>query len=217
MQPTRSWRFVIWPGAITLAVTVLRLTGELMGWAPSLFNRAVGGGAAIVGIIWLVPVFGCYFALRLAAAADRPRSLARALGITVAAFAVLVGFLTLGFSRPTASATQFLAIGAGSGAAILVAWQAWPALVSTLVRYGLLARLPVALVVLLGVLGDWKTHYDSPPPGLPEMGAIARWIAIGAIPQLTLWIAVTVVLGMLSGITAAAIASRGPSRRLAEA
>ena len=38
------------------------------------------------------------------------------------------------------------------------------------------------------------------------MGTIARWIAIGMIPQLTLWMAVTVVLGLLLAAPAAALA-----------
>ncbi len=130
--------------------------------------------------------------------------------------AVLASSLALGFSRPTASASQFLAIGVGSWAAIAVARRGWPLLVATMLRYGLLARVPVTIVILLGILGDWKTHYDSPPPGLPEMGAIARWVAIGVIPQLTLWMAVTVVLGLLVAVPAAALA-RSRSRRPAVA
>jgi hypothetical protein len=208
MQESPSWRLVLWPSALALAITILRLAGELLDWSPSLFNRSVGGGAALVGIIWLVPIFGSYFAVRLAAADRRPRSLAIALGVNVASFVVLVAFLAVGFSRPTASASQFLAIGAGSWVAIAVAWKAWPALVAALVRYGLLSRVPVALVVLCGIVGDWKTHYDSPPPGLPAMGTLGRWIATGVIPQLTLWMAVTVVVGMLCGIVATAIAAR---------
>ncbi len=76
--------------------------------------------------------------------------------------------------------------------------------------------MPVALVILLGILGDWRTHYDTPPPGLPEMGVLARWVAIGLIPQLTLWMAVTVVLGSLFGVLAIA-AGRKRSARPVEA
>ena len=38
------YRLVLVPAAITLAVTVLRVTGELLRWSPSLFNREAGGG-----------------------------------------------------------------------------------------------------------------------------------------------------------------------------
>jgi len=37
------------------------------------------------------------------------------------------------------------------------------------------------------------------------MGPFARWIAIGVIPQLTLWMAVTVVLGLLVAAPVAAL------------
>jgi hypothetical protein len=205
-QEATSWRLVLWPAGITLVVTVLRLTGELAQWTPVLFNRAVGGGAALIGIIWLVPIFGYYFGRRLAALELRPLSLGRALAADVLALAVLAAFLGVGFSLPVASPLQFLAIGAGSWIAILIASRGWSALVSALVRYGLLARIPVALVVLLGILGDWKTHYDKPPPGLPVMGTLGRWIATGLIPQLTLWMAVTVVVGSLFGALALAVA-----------
>lgn len=208
MRPHAPWRVVLWPAIVTLAVTVVRVAGELLRGSPALFSRAVGGGAALVGIVWLIPVFGCYFALRPAVMESRPRSLLGSLGIDVLALALLAGFLGLGFSRPTASPSQFLAIGAGSWIAILVAWRGWPALVSTLLRYGILARVPITVVILLGILGDWRTHYDTPPPGLPEMGAFTRWIAIGVIPQLTLWMAVTVVVGLFFGAVAAAIAGR---------
>jgi hypothetical protein len=54
--------------------------------------------------------------------------------------AVLAECLAVGFSRPTASPTQLLAIGAGSWIAMAIAWRAWPVLVDTLLRYGVLAR-----------------------------------------------------------------------------
>jgi hypothetical protein len=209
MRHSNPWKWVLWPAAVTLVVTVLRLTGELLDWTPALFNRSVGGGDALVGIIWLAPVFGAYFGYRLTSQAPAPGTLGRVLGWDLTALAVLASFLALGFSRPTASASQFLAIGVGSWAATAVAWRGWPLLVATLLRYGLLARLPVIIVILLGILGDWKTHYDTPPPGLPEMGTFARWVAIGVIPQLTLWMAVTVVLGLLVAVPAAALARGG--------
>ncbi len=55
---TRHGRLILVPAVITLAVTLLRLVGELQQWSSALFNRSAGGGGAIVGIVWLVPVFG---------------------------------------------------------------------------------------------------------------------------------------------------------------
>ena len=59
-------QLVLWPAVITLGITLLRLFGELQGWAPALFNRAAGGGFALIGISWLPILLGPYFALKLA-------------------------------------------------------------------------------------------------------------------------------------------------------
>ena len=67
-----------------------------------------------VRAIWLIPAFGAYFGHRLASQATGSPPIGRALGWDLAALAVLASFLALGFSRPTASASQFLAIGVGS-------------------------------------------------------------------------------------------------------
>ena len=59
----------------------LRLAGELMEWSPRYFSRVAGGGLAVVGITWLVPIFGFYFGYRLGRAGVGPSSLARAAGL----------------------------------------------------------------------------------------------------------------------------------------
>lgn len=57
---------ILVPALISLGVTILRLVGELKNWSPLLFNPEAGGGGALVGIAWLVPIFGIYFGLKLA-------------------------------------------------------------------------------------------------------------------------------------------------------
>src|SRR5262245_9087042 len=69
-------RWVVIPVLITLAVPVLRLVGERNHWSPTLFNDAPGGQMALIGIVWLVPIFGIYFALklvRIGLVPERPR------------------------------------------------------------------------------------------------------------------------------------------------
>jgi hypothetical protein len=191
-------RLILIPSLVTLGVTLLRLAGELSNGSATLFSRAVGGGAAIVGIIWLVPVFGVYFAQKL----DRDEGSAppgRAAGFAALGLGAFAVFAAFGFQRPTASLSQFLEIGTGALLGVALARTGWPRLWSALFAYGLAARVPVALVVLVAILNDWKTHYDSPPRGLPDLAPLTRWIAIGAIPQLTIWIAVTVIGGTLFG------------------
>jgi hypothetical protein len=84
---------------------------------------------------------------------------------------------------------------------------AWPALGRTLLAYGLAARIPVALLMLVAMLGNWGTHYDARPSS-PAMSTLGWWVAIGLVPQLFFWIWYTIVFGALFGIVAAAIARR---------
>src|SRR5215467_15987762 len=51
-------KLIVVPAVITLAVTILRLVGELENWAPPFFNKHPGGGGALIGISWLPIVFG---------------------------------------------------------------------------------------------------------------------------------------------------------------
>jgi hypothetical protein len=99
----------------------------------------------------------------------------------------------------------------GAIAALLVTLRAWPALGRTLLAYAFAARVPVAVVMLAAILGSWGTHYDVPPPGFPEMAPLWKWLLIGALPQMTIWIWLTVAVGSLFGMGAFALARRGRS------
>jgi hypothetical protein len=206
----RYGKVVLVPALITLAVTLLRLVGELQNWSPTFFSREAGGGGAVVGIVWLVIVFGISFAWKLAGTGQGPGSLGRAFGVTVLALAIMpvlgfgAGALGLDPTGPGTLAVYVL----GSLAAIVVGLRAWPELGRTLLVYGFAARVPVAILMLPAILGSWGTHYDAPPPGFPEMNPWAKWVLIGLIPQMTIWIAFTVVVGSLFGLAAVALFRR---------
>ena len=206
----RPGQLVLVPALITLAVTLLRLAGELQGWSPRLFSREPGGGGALVGISWLVPVFGAWFGWRLASAGERPKSAWKALGLTVLALAVLPasGFAAAKLGVEQTSVTTLAVFAVVSVAALLLALRAWPALGRTLLAYGLAARIPVILVMLAAILGSWGTHYDAMPPGGPPMSGLRLWLVAGVLPQLTIWQWFTVVIGGLFGIAAAALTRR---------
>jgi hypothetical protein len=99
----------------------------------------------------------------------------------------------------------FLALVAGSFVAVPIAMRAWPALARTLLAYAFAARIPVVLVMLVAILQSWGTHYDVAPPDFPTMEPLAKWFWIGVVPQLTVWIAFTVIVGMLMGGIAALV------------
>jgi hypothetical protein len=206
-------RLILVPAIVTLAVTLLRLAGELAGGSSVLFNRTAGGAGALIGIVWLVPVFGFWFGRRLVQLGQGPASAGR-----VAGFAVLAAVAGIGLSIAGARTNRplILSIGfvAGVIASVLLAWRGWPALGKVLLAYGLAARIPVALVMLAAIYGNWGTHYDVPPPNFDAtLGPFAKWVAIGLLPQLTVWITFTVSVGSLFGALGAALAGRGESSR----
>jgi len=204
------WRLVAVPAAITLAVTLLRLVGELLNWSPMLFSRAGGGGGALVGIAWLVPVFAAWFGVRLARAGERPGPLGPAFGLIVLAIALvpLSGIAAAKAGIGQLELRMLFVFAVASLAGVVLAWRAWPALARTLLAYAVAARVPVALIMLLAMLGNWGTHYDAAPPGFPEMGAFAKWLTIGLLPQATVWFWFTIAFGGLFGLVAGAIAGR---------
>jgi len=59
-------KLIFYPALITLGITLLRLGGEWMGLPAWLANRKAGGVGALIGISWLPPILGVYFAYKLA-------------------------------------------------------------------------------------------------------------------------------------------------------
>jgi hypothetical protein len=201
-------QLILVPSVITLAVTLLRLVGELQNWSPRLFNKEPGGGGALVGIAWLVLIFGAWFAWKLIDMDHGPEGAFRPLGYGLG---VLLVFVALGFAINRMSLPPVAQLGVFSVAAlvgIFVAMKGWPALGRVLLVYGLAARIPVILVMLVAMLGNWGTHYDVAPPELPAMGVLQKWFLIGVVPQLTGWMGFTVVLGMICGGIVAAFRAR---------
>jgi len=213
-EANRMGKLILVPAVITLAVTLLRLVGELQGWSPLFFNREAGGGGALVGISWLVPVFGAWFGWKLARAGSGPGGIGRARGRARRARARVpaLGFVMekAGMNQQNLATLSVFVV--ASIVALVIGFKAWPALGRTLFGYGLAARVPVVIVMLVAMLANWGTHYDvAPSPDFPAMGTLAKWFWIGLLPQLTIWMAFTVVIGGLFGIGAAAIARRRPA------
>jgi hypothetical protein len=207
----RLGRLILVPALITLAVTVLRLVGEVMRWNPTFFSREAGGAGAIVGIVWLVPVFGVYFARKLLAAGLGPAGAGRALGLAFLGllFVPAAIFTAQALRLPFLAVLPLLAVASLAGA--FVAFRGWPALGRVLGAYALAARIPVAALMLVAMTANWGTHYELGPPELPPMGLLTKWFAIGLVPQLTFWVAFTIVIGTIFGSVAAMIGGRARS------
>jgi hypothetical protein len=208
---------ILVPALITLAITLLRLTGELMNWSPILFNKSAGGRGALIGIAWLVPIFGFYFARQLMKAENHPArkglspGIGRIFGFSVLGIAVYAGLFVAAIKLSAANVWLISAIEVvGAVASLFIMRKAWPALFSTLFAYGLAARIPVIIVMFIAIMNNWGTHYDVRPPNLPEIAPFAKWVVIGLIPQLTFWMIFTVGLGTIGGGISAAVMKRGP-------
>ncbi|HEX9188802.1 MAG TPA: hypothetical protein VGB87_17100 [Vicinamibacteria bacterium] len=201
-----AFRMALPPALVALAVTLLRLAGELLGWSEAWFSRATSGlvpeGALswLVGITWLALPFGAWFARGLLRSGEVPTGGSRAVLGAIAAVALLyagtrlVPLLPLGFPG-----FLFAIWGVGLLAAIL-AWRAWPALGRVLLIYGLLSRAVVAAVMLLAMHGRWGTHYDyQDVPRIHELPFPIAYLTFAFVPQMVFWVAYTVVLGMVAG------------------
>jgi hypothetical protein len=202
------FRLILVPGIITLAATFLRLVGELQHWPKVLFNPEAGGPWSIVGITWLAPIFGIYFAARLSSGGQGPASAWRASGRAILAVAVIIALAYLGSVQHIEKSFtgRLIYIWLVIAIAALLALPGWPALFKAMVAYGYAARIPVAVLMLLAFRGNWGTHYDALPPDMPPgFGLWGKYFLLGLFPQLIFWVGYTVVSGMLLGSITAAV------------
>jgi hypothetical protein len=201
------------PALITLGITILRLVGELQHWPRPWFNAAAGGGGAIIGISWLPIIFGPYFALKLAGAGDGPSSAGKAIGF--AFLGLVVYFLAGLWFSASVSHPTFLTL-----LPILlmlvtafIPGLGWRSLGNTLLAYAFAARIPVLIVMFLAMRGNggqgWGTHYDAVAPMFANASFAKKFLYEAFLPQLTMWIGWTVVVGSVFGTVVAAVVRPG--------
>jgi len=209
------------PALITLGVTVLRLAGELQHWPKPWFSAGAGGGGAIIGISWLPIIFGPYFAMKLAGAGEGPPSAGKAIGFSCLALLVFVlaGFL-FGKTIGHASFLTFLALLLMLFAAFVPGFG-WRSLGNTVLAYAFAARIPVLIVMYLAMSGNggqgWGTHYDAVAPAFAPLPLATKYLYTAFLPQMTMWIGWTVVVGSIFGTVVAAVAGRGKREAAAAA
>ena len=206
--PVKDWIMV--PALITLLVTILRLVGELMEWSSTFFKRDAGGGGSLIGIVWLVPIFGIYFGWKLVKSGYPLPGAGKVIGLYLLIILASVGVMSLAaWLAPVTfqqlSVANLVLVGITCAVAVYLAQKPWPELGSLLFKYALAARIPVVIVMLIAIYANWGTHYDVvPDPSFPAYGPFMKWVIIGLVPQLTVWVAFTMLFG---GIFAAATAA----------
>jgi len=205
-------RLILIPAIITLAITLLRLGGELAHWSTLFFGSAKGGGLAIVGISWLPFIFGPYFAVKLARSGHGPTGLLKSivfplLGFIIVFIAVIVGFLPK-FDYPGKEWVGYLLIALGAAVVAL----GWPALFRVLVAYGYAARIPLLILMYLAIRRRWPTHYAVLPSMYAGVSRSQAYLHVVVLPQMIFWVAATVLVGSLTGAVAAACMARRGTR-----
>lgn len=198
------WRLVFGPTVITLAVTLVRLGGELRGWPGPWFDLDRG----IVGITWLAPIFGIYFALMLWHEQERTERLPRAIALGL--LGVLLNEVVEATVFPYATISIFSQLGILWAVAVvsaLLQYGAWPALFKTMTAYGLGARIPTVILTFFALRGHWRTHFAY-RPGPQRLGFWPRFLWFGLLEELIYWVSFTVATGCLAGSLAAAVARR---------
>lgn len=199
-------QLILLPSVITLAVTLLRLMEELEHWSRTFFSSSAGGGGSLVGITWLAPVFGIYFAAKLVLSEEGPRSVWRAIGFAVLGVAVgYSSFFVGGALHINGFYSRLVYIWLAFALAGLVTWPGWPSLFKIQAAYAYAARVPVAAVMIIAIYGSWGTHYDVAPGDMPPMSLFAKWLWIGFFPQLLLWVGYTIATGMFFGSLTAGV------------
>ncbi len=173
------------------------------------FNPEQGSFLAVVGIVWLEPVFGIDFALKLPGAGQGPPSLGRAAGYAVVGFLVLaLGFYLFQRVMRSLAGVVVIWILAATGAALQ--FSAWRALFRVLTAYAYAARIPVAIVMFFATWANWDSHYNTAEPGNSKL---ATSILFGFFPQLVWWVSFTIIAGALFGSIAVALVNRRKAER----
>ena len=95
----------------------------------------------------------------------------------------------------------------------------WPALFRVNLAYALAARIPVAILMYFAMRGNWGTHYDAIPPNAPaELNQFwPKYLWLALLPQLTVWIGMTVLSGSLTGSITALVKRRKPAEQAVSA
>lgn len=204
-------RLIAVPALISIGVTALRLVGELLRWPKPFVNSNVCG-KAILGVIWLVPIFGVYFAVRLFHAGDMPQRFGRPLLLAISGLALKLAGTFLMESHAMTYALRLSMNFIVTLIALVLCAMAWRTLCKVLLAYGYLSRIPVAIVQYLAMRGRWATHYDALDPGFPPIGFWPTFLRVSFVPNIFFMEAYTVIVGALVGIAAVVVLGRvGPA------
>ncbi len=192
---------ILFPALATLAVTLARLAGELSGSSKMFFNPQPGGAWALVGIVWLAPVFGVYFAWKLTKAGNYPAPTGRAIAVALLGFGLLAAGFEL-YQRDFQNLTGIIVMWSLAALGALMQWPVWRGLFRVQLAYAYSARIPVAIVMAVATWREWASHYSAFQPGESKL---ATFFLFAFIPQLVWWVSFTIIVGSVFGTLVAAL------------
>ncbi|MHC5066866.1 MAG: hypothetical protein ACYTG5_23165 [Planctomycetota bacterium] len=194
---------ILWPSIITLMVSLLRLYLQVQG---SMSSQS-GGGLALLGITWLVFLFGSWFGWCLFKQASQP-SLRRGALWALLPMIALVCAVMLGFGnidQADQSDAAYASLRATVVVIVIVAVLAagfcfviWPRLAFAMLLYAIPARLTVLAITYLAKQQDWDTHYTKFGPAGIERD-LGETMYAASVAQMGFWVCFTVVGGVLAG------------------
>lgn len=204
--PRRSVLFAVLIAAvITLAVSLLRLYGELHGWPPLWCAKSPKEGLGLLGITWLVPVFGFWFGRRLAASGNRPAHAGKAVLWCLLGLMLTAGIGWVAMTQAPPSMMPWL-FGIGMPLAGLTAFKGWRSAWFATAGYGVLARIPVLVIQHEAIARGWNTHYAKGPR--PDMTP-AQIEAALTLVEATFWpFAFTAIIGTMFAVLGAVTTKR---------
>ena len=222
LKHIRIRRLIFIPSVISLSVTLLRLSGELRYWSETMFPTETtgilpSGMSWVIDSTWLALPFGAYFAWKLAAAGQVPDSLVKAYACVVSGLLILILWIFLTPKVPVGLPYIMVFVWAGMAIAGIIQMYAWSELFNILFAYALAARIPIVIVMILAMRGNWGTHFDFVVFGPAQaMALVPRILWYAVFPQLVFWTALTIFLGMLAGVVTLSIVRKYQPTRQAE-
>ena len=225
-------RWVVVPLILTLVILLVRWYGERSGASTAFFGTEPGGMQSPleegdpmpswVGIFWLMPILGIYFAFRMVRSGQVPESKGKALLFSLLGFAAVAGVLELFKSLLEAEERQGTNFALWAmpvvvvvlwSVALLLVRRGWAGLFGLMCLYGFGARILVVAVPLIEAWLDPErnTHFEKPHPSVPADLSDFTNLFYLSLAQLGMWIPLTIAIGGLCGAVTALVVPRGRS------
>ena len=154
-----------------------------------------------------MPIAGLLLGVLCAGLFGGPTSAKKVLARSGSGIALVIGALAVGMGVLGFESAPLVVIPAGIVGAILAA-TSWPLLGKVLLAYGMLVRVPIALLTYPAVLYGWGTHMEKLPPEAGEM-TLEQTAQGLAQAQILIWIPATLLLGTLFAGLAMLFVQRG--------